>query len=595
MKFRLVFLVLAVALVWQPLHECVAQVEITADELRDHISFLASDSLKGRKPGTREGDIAAEYIRDLVVKNGLKPVGENGFQYFNVVTAVELGDRNSLSFGSFQGENKRDYIPLSFSANGKLTANVVFVGYGLDFDADSISWHDYQNMDVAGKWVVMLFGYPEMKIQPAEFEKQSPIHKKIIVAKDKGCAGVLFVSGEKYDPKDELTTLYYEQGKSSVGMPVLHVKRNIADSLFAGTGKNIANLEATILAEKKPVSFATTKELTAEVDVVKKEVRTQNVVAVLDGADKVLKNEYIVLGAHYDHLGMGGMGSGSRRPDTLAIHNGADDNASGVAGILEIIEKLAANRKSLKRSILFIGFGAEEMGTVGSKYFINHPLVDLKQIKYMFNLDMVGRLDKESQSLSVSGTGTAVGLDSVVKTHTRNSGLSARLSSDGYGPSDHAPFYISNISVLSFMTSIHADYHTPVDDVEKINFEGEKKIADLVYSLITDLANRSEVLAFQEAGPKTQPGMTRRFKVTLGIMPDVVSTDIKGLRADAVLSGRPAANAGMQKGDIIVAMEGKPIHDIYEYMHRLADFKVGQRISIEVMRNGKKEILIVEL
>jgi len=595
MKFKRFLFVIVVALVWQPLHECIAQVDITADEIREHISFLASDSLKGRKPGTREGDIAAEYIRVRVVKNGLTPLGENGLQYFNVITSVELGERNSLSFGTFQGENKRDYIPLSFSANGKVTADVAFAGYGLDFTADSISWRDYEGMDVAGKWVMILFGYPEVKIQQGEFEKLSPIHRKILAAKDKGCAGVLFVSGEKYDPKDELTVLYYEQGKSSVGIPVIHLKRNVADSLLAGSGRTISSLEATVLAEKKPVSFATTRLLTAEIDVVKKEVRTQNVVAVLEGADKNLKNEYLVLGAHYDHLGFGGMGSGSRWPDTLAIHNGADDNASGVAGILEIIEKLAANRKSLKRSILFISFGAEEMGTVGSKYFLNHPLVDLAKIRYMFNLDMVGRLDKESQSLSVSGTGTAVGLDSVVKTHTRVSGLSARLSPDGYGPSDHAPFYISNISVLSFMTSIHTDYHTPVDDVDKINFEGEKKIADLVYSLITDLSSRSEVLAFQEAGPKTQVGMTRRFKVTLGIMPDVVSSDVKGLRADAVLPGRPAANAGMQKGDIIVAMEGKPINDIYEYMHRLADFKVGQRISIEVLRNGKKEILIVEL
>ncbi len=596
MKLKVFILFLISVFIWQSADNFTyAQVDITAEELRGHIRFLASDSLKGRKPGTKEGRIAAEYIRDDVLENGLTSMGEDGFQYFEVVTSVALGEKNLLNFSGFEGTCEKDFIPLSFSSNEELTAEAAFVGYGLDFSADSIEWRDYDNVDVSGKWVIVLRGYPEIKIQPEEFEKQGLLHKKILVAKDKGCAGILFVSGEKFDQKDELMDLYYEQGKSSVGIPVIHLKREVADKFIESTGHTIAKLESTYLENKKPASFLVDNELTAAVEIVKNEVTTQNVVAMLQGSDELLRDEYIVLGAHYDHLGMGGMGSGSRRPDTVAVHNGADDNASGVAGILEIVEKLAAQENKPRRSVIFIAFGAEEMGTIGSKYFNNYPLVDLKNIKYMFNLDMIGRMDMESKSVSISGTGTAEGLDVIITSHAEKAGLNAKQSPDGYGPSDHAPFYINNISVLSFMTRIHTDYHTPADDIDKINFQGQKMVSDLVYSLIANLANRQDVLAFKEAGPKKQAGMKRRFKVTLGIMPDVVSTDVKGLRADAVLPGRPAADAGMQKGDIIVAMEGKPINDIYEYMHRLSDFEVGQRISVEVLRDGKKEILIVEL
>ncbi len=259
------------------------------------------------------------------------------------------------------------------------------------------------------------------------------------------------------------------------------------------------------------------------------------------------------------------------------------------------MEKLASQKKELNRSVLVILFGAEEMGTLGSKYFTNNPLVDLTKIKLMFNLDMVGRLDKESQSLTVGGTGTAIGLGTMVENQAKAHQLKVKLSPEGYGPSDHASFYAKDIPVLMFFTGVHDDYHTPNDDVEFINFEGEKAVADYIFDLIFEMANLTESLTFQEAGPKTQPTECGRFKVTLGVMPDHAATGIKGMRVELVIKDRPADRAGMKKGDIIVAMEGKPVNDIYEYMSRLSDFKTGQRISVEVLRDGKKEILIVEL
>ena len=569
------------------------QDEITIHELRSHITFLASDSLKGRKPGTIEGKITAEYIRDHLKNSGLKLLGENGFQYFKVTSGIEIGDNNSITYGDSVGKIEEDFTPLAFSTNGTVSANVVFVGYGFDFDLDSLAWHDYEGLDVKGKWCMILRGDPDSSNPDSPYVLYSSLRKKVLTAKDNGAAGVIFVSGEKFDKKDELIDPYADKSQSDAGINVLHVKRDVANVLLKEKNLTVTSLETQLDSMKTPNSFALTTELTGTTEVIKTKIQTQNVVALLKSKHQTSTDEYLVIGAHYDHLGFGGTGSGSRRPDTVAIHNGADDNASGVAAILEIVEKLASQISSLKQNILFIAFGAEEMGTVGSRYFANNPLVELEKIKYMINVDMIGRLEKEN--ITVGGTGTAKGLEEIINNVAKDFDLNIKMSPEGYGPSDHANFYAKDIPVMFFFTGAHEDYHTPADDIEFINFGGTKLIADFVFDLIWELTNLHEALAYQEAGPKIKPMGRRRFKVTLGLMPDVAAADIKGLGVTLVMKGRPAERAGMQKGDIIVAMEGKPVNDIYEYMNRLSDFKVGQRISVEVLRNGEKVILIVEL
>jgi Zn-dependent M28 family amino/carboxypeptidase len=359
--------------------------------------------------------------------------------------------------------------------------------------------------------------------------------------------------------------------------------------------QTIAGIESRLNQTRQPSSFEIDMTVTGTADIIKNKAITQNVVALIRGNDPVLQSEVIVLGAHYDHLGMGGPDSGSRRPDTTAVHNGADDNASGVAALLEVMEMLAANKNTLKRSVLGIAFGAEEMGTLGSRYFTDHPLVDLDKITAMINLDMIGRLDSLTKSISIGGSGTAREFSDIIARYADMADLRTQLTPEGYGPSDHASFYAQDIAVLSLMTGIHQDFHTPEDDIDKINFRGLKTVADFVYATIVDLANRQDVLVFQEAGPKSRPNMRRRFRVSLGIMPDIAATDIKGVRAIGVIPRKPAALAGMKKGDVIVAIEGKPVNGIYEYMHRLSDFKAGQRISVEVTRNGEKIVLSVQL
>jgi Zn-dependent M28 family amino/carboxypeptidase len=307
----------------------------------------------------------------------------------------------------------------------------------------------------------------------------------------------------------------------------------------------------------------------------------------------MLKNEYIVLGAHFDHLGMGGPGSSSRAVDTVAVHHGADDNASGVAMMLELAERFAMTKGSHKRSIVCVAFTGEEEGLLGSKHFVDDPGIDLKKVNAMINLDMLGRLN-ENNILQVSGVGTAKGLKDLVLSLSDTTTVKLALSDEGYGPSDHSSFYGKDIPVLFYFTGAHLDYHTPADTWDKINYDGMVKISDLIYNVAGKIANEDSTLEFREAGPKAAP--TRRMKgVTLGIMPDFAGAVKNGLRADFITPGRPAALGGMKKGDIITSIDGKPVNNIQDYMFRMQQVKPGQTISVEVLRNNQKVGLLIKL
>jgi len=314
---------------------------------------------------------------------------------------------------------------------------------------------------------------------------------------------------------------------------------------------------------------------------------------LLEGSDPVLKNEFVVIGAHFDHLGMGGEGSGSRAVDEIAVHNGADDNASGTAGVIELAQKLSANRSKLKRSFIFVAFTGEEMGLLGSKEFVNKPPVDLKKVNAMINMDMIGRLNPETNTISIGGTGTSAESDSILKMIEAGRPFKISRSTDGYGPSDHASFYSENIPVFYFSTGAHDEYHTPADDADKINYSGEVALLEMVYDL-AGIISAGEKLNFRESGAKQAARYGRNMKVTLGIVPDMVSNDNNGLRVDGVRKGGPAEVSGIVKGDRIVSIEGQPVTNIYDYMARLGKLKAGQVASVEIVREGKKQVLIVQ-
>ena len=573
---------------------CSAQKTIS-ERTYQHIHFLADDSLKGRKPGTPECLTAARYIRDNFKSYGLQLLADNGFQYFNVVTEVNIGDNNSLSINGNDLKINEDFTPLSFSGNGKLEAEAFFVGYGFDLKKDSLIWNDYKDLDVKGKWVVILRGDPDPDNRNSLFIPFSDERDKVLTAADKGASGVIFVSGVKVNDKDELESIYYDKSESGAGIPVIQITRAKANLLLEDQNQTIENLENKIITSHQPYSFIIPKIIKGETEVIPNRVRTQNVIAMIPGTDKTLQNEVIVVGAHYDHLGMGGPGSGSRVPDTIAVHNGADDNASGVAGILELARLLSQKKGGIKRSIVFISFSAEELGLIGSKYFVDHPLPQGKKIVAMINLDMIGRFNYQTQELTIGGTGTSKEALDILKDLGTVHHLNLLYSPDGYGPSDHASFYTKDIPVFFITTGANEDYHTPADDADKINYPGTERIVKFLYDLVLNVADRPQDLTFQEAGPKGRSKYGYRFKVTLGIMPGFGESETPGLRVDGVHEGGPAFNGGMEKGDIIVAINGKPISNIYDYMFWLKKLEPGQTITVDVIRDNKKKVLLIQL
>lgn len=578
------------------LSSCGPDPDITREELKDHITFLSSDSLKGRYPGTPEMEIAALYIQKAFKDAGLELIGEEGLQEFEVTTDISRGENNTLSFNDVDYEAGKDFVPYAFTSNSALDAEIVFAGYGFNFNKNGLEWNDFNGIDVEGKWVLMLTGDPEIDSANSVFAAYSGDREKTLTATDAGAAGVLLVSGPVMDQRDKLISLHFDKSMGNSGVPVLNIKRSIANALLAKSGMTVEKLEEMLNSNRQSISFPLNESLKASSEVNQVKVNTHNVLAFLEGSDPILKEEIIVIGAHYDHLGFGGPQSGSRMPDTVAVHNGADDNASGVAAIIEILEKLSAHKKELKRSVLVIAFSAEEMGLLGSKYFVNHPSFELSQLKAMINLDMVGRM-KEDNGILMAGVGTSVEAEELLEElESVDTTLNFGYSPDGYGPSDHAAFYAENVPVFFLSTGAHDEYHTPFDDVEKINIEGEKRLADYSYALMYNLATREKSLTYQENDMTDQRKRGRRgFSVTLGIMPDYAGAENTGLRIDGLRKGGPADKAGMKKMDVIIAIDGKVIKNIYDYMHRLNTLEKGKTASVDVLRDGEKVVLLVQL
>lgn len=331
----------------------------------------------------------------------------------------------------------------------------------------------------------------------------------------------------------------------------------------------------------------------------KNNVNTFNVYGSIEGKS----GKYIVVGAHYDHLGMGGPGTGSRRMDTLAIHNGADDNASGVAGML-YMAKHFAKAKELGHGIIFAAFGAEESGIVGSKHFVENlgelqleggKSISAKDVVAMFNFDMIGNL--RGRAITLGGTGTAKEMDGIIAAAMKESGnaLKVTRSEQGHGPSDHSAFYAKEIPVFYLTTGATDDYHTPFDDVHTLNYPGIDSVASFAVELLEQVQNYPQGLSFTDTGSPQATPMRASFKVTLGLMPDVTGQVENGLRADIIVKGKPAYKAGLKNGDVIVKINDIDITDIEVYMKALATLVKGQIAVVKVLRNGQEMVFEVQL
>lgn len=566
--------------------------EITTVEIQEHIAYLASEELAGRYPGTPGDELLSAYITSAYRQAGLLLYEKTGIQSFHIVTDIEAGPGNKFSYRESVLEPGVDFYPVSFSDNGSVTAELVFAGYGFQVDRKDLNWDDYQAVDPTGKWVMILRGVPGKQEPSSPYVNYSEDRGKAMLASDMGAAGVIFVSGEQFDPKDALEELKGKQHALSI--PVIHITRRAAEQILSTSGSDsLAHLDAMISTEGKSASFSTGIDLDISVDLQPRKVETSNTIALLKGADPSLSNEYVVVGAHHDHLGMGGPGTSSRDRDTVAVHYGADDNASGVAGVLEISEYMVS--RSPSRSMMFATFGAEEMGLVGSKYLAENPPIDMSLVQAMINLDMVGRLNKERQ-LQIGGIGTSPGFERLLDSLNRDYGFNLKFSNEGYGPSDHSTFYAKDIPVLFVSTGAHTDLHTPADHADAINLEGAAEILSFVADLAESLANEKERIAFTEAGPKVKGSSRgRRGGITMGLMPDVTYDGNEGMPVMFVTEGKPAAVGGIQKEDVIIAIEGKSVGNVYDYMSRLNQLKEGMDIVVTVNRGGDQLDLVVRL
>lgn len=573
--------------------------DITAQEIKASILYLASDAMKGRFTGSAEERNAGDYIKSEFQLYGLKPAFNGSwFQEFPFVEKVEMTKANSLSLEIKSKINTlkagKDFTTVSYSGKAKVAGELVFAGYGIS--APKLDYDDYAGIDVKGKIVVVMRHHPEHDSSKSEFEKYASFRNKATVAKEKGASAIILVNG--FAPKNEddpLINLRYDGAPAMQGIAVQQVKRSFVDDLFNAEGVNFAEAQKQIDVSKKPSSFLLTNSkasLSTEVKEIVKKGR--NVAGMIEGSDPVLKNEYIVIGGHYDHLGIDQLKESSMdKSNVKQIHNGADDNASGTTGVLELAEKFASMQGLLKRSIIFATFSGEELGILGSTYMTNNFPVDIKYVIAMINMDMIGRLNDEN-SLTIIGTGTASMWKELL--NKKNSyGFKLGMSDGGSGGSDHQAFSNKNVPVLFFFTGTHSDYHKPSDDTEKINFEGQAKVTNYVFDIALALDKVEQRPMFVKVEePAARPGGGGKTRVTVGTVPEF-GYNGNGYKLSGTTEGSPAAKAGMKAGDIIVKLGSKSVGNIYDFMYAVQDYKAGDKVDIVVLRDGKEMTFNVEL
>lgn len=594
--------------------------------LRSDVTFLAADAQEGRAPGTKGIEASAQYIADAFKGMGLKPApgAPDYFQPFTIGGNPVLGHDQELTFTGPEGKQLKgtlrgDFSPLDIGSGGTLDkVPIVFAGYGITAKDGSLKldYDDYAGIDVKGKAVLIIRHEPQQDNESSAFSgtrttAYSTFQHKATNAFQHGAAAVLLVNSlaALKGAKDQVLP-FMTRSESNSTIPFVMLSRDFAGKMLAEAGEpSLAELEAKIDEDLKPRSHELKKwTLSARIAIDRGSIKTKNVVAVLEGAGPHA-NETIVIGGHYDHLGHGGLTSGSMAFFSSDIHNGADDNASGTAMVMEMARRLTARRDPPPRRLVFIAFSGEERGLLGSQYYVQHPLFPLQSTVMMVNCDMVGRLNTENE-LTMIGTGTTPGIESLVTVLGTSAGLKIKTiagMTDGFGGSDHQSFYAKDVPVLFAFTGVHQDYHRPTDDSDRINYRGMGRIADYLELILLDVIRRPERPALikmaqqprrgRAGGAATKAGADPArtgSSVTMGSMPDYEYT-AGGMKLTGVRDDGPAAKAGLKGGDIIVSFGGKSIGTIQDYMESTRGYKPGDQVDVVVKRDGKDVKLKVTL
>jgi aminopeptidase YwaD len=572
--------------------DLTAQVPSATDEILRHAKYLASDELTGRGVDTPGISLARDYIASEFAKYGLRPGGDgaNYLQSFDVAVGVMMKEPSSLVLGQATLAVNEDWIPLGLSTSDKAEAEVVFAGYGIT--AKDYGYDDYADVDVKGKIALVLRYEPPPKDDKSPFRKlpdsstHAALRTKANNARDHGAAGMILVDlNHTGDEKTELISTRNSLWRGGNSLVAAQVKRRLIEKWLNSQGVSLTALKEKIDQGGKPASMPV-RGATLQLQVSLQEVhrRAENVVAVLPGTDPILKKENIVIGAHYDHLGLGHFGALARESEGR-IHPGADDNASGTAVLLDLARRLSALPAKPARTFLFVAFSAEELGLYGSRHFVTHASF-LSSTKAMINLDMVGRL--RENRVTVFGARSGESFSNLISETAGELGL-AIVQSDNVGRSDHMSFYNRKIPVLHFFTGNHADYHRPTDTWEKLNIEGMAKVSDLVLlsALRIDDSKAAPAFVSLPSRPSTNgPGERPGFSTYLGSIPDY-GANIDGVRLAGVTDGSPAARAGLKEGDIIIQLADKKIQNIEDLTAALRGQKPGDEVAIVVLRTGK--------
>ena len=554
--------------------------------IEQHIRTLSADAMEGRGLNTQGLPKAAAYIENELEAAKLEPAfGKSYRQKFPVKTGVALGTKNAI-----RGLANDDWTPLGFSSSGSFEGPIAFVGYGIE--APPLNYRDFEGIDLKGKVALMLRYEPQEKDDKSPFDGRRPsrwsaMRYKALQARERGAVAVVFVTGPlQEDIKDKLPLLTNDGPESPAGLPVIQVKTSVAQKWI-----DLAQFQSDVDKDLKPRSRVLDVTLSGTVDVKATYADAENVAGLLPGRGK-LRDQVVVIGAHYDHLGYGGRGS--MKPNENAIHNGADDNASGTAAVLVAAHRLGALLRDAKdrRTIVIALFSAEETGLGGSAYFVANAPMPVGKIVAMINLDMVGAMRDEK--LIALGSESAPEWKALLDRVGVELKLNVSASGDGYGPSDQTSFYARQIPVLHFFTGTHERYHTPDDDADAINFAGAEKAAEMTARVAAALA-RGEVTptyARASAAP-AMSGDSRGYGAYLGTIPDfsAMESSSGGVKLADVRAGGPADKAGIKGGDVIVEMAGTRIDNLQDMTYALQDNKPGDTIDVVVLRAGQRTTL----
>jgi hypothetical protein len=574
--------------------------ELSPNEYLGYVKYLASPEMRGRATGSPELEKAAAFIRDQFHSLNLQPLsGTSYYQDFEVTTSAKLGAHNQISFWS--GHDRRplrfeqDFVPLNLSSAGAATGELVFAGFGIT--APEYNYDDYAGLDVKDKIVLVL------RHEPQEFDEKSVFDGKVYTAhaqifskaanaKMHGAKAVLLVNDVAAHPGDidELEKFGATAGPANAGIEFVQVKADVADKWLALGGKNLASLESAIDKDLHPQSFTLPGTLRLDLNIdIKREVKTVHNVGAYWPGDTA---EYVIVGAHYDHLGLGEQYS--LAPSQIGtVHPGADDNASGTAGVLELAHWFAGQPHHA-RGVLFLTFAGEELGLLGSNFYANHPVLPLANAVAMINMDMIGRI--RDRKVYVGGVGTGSGFAALLKKVAPHYDFDADITErGGYGSSDHTSFTAKQVPVLFFFSGLHADYHKPGDTWDKIDAPDAVRLLDMIRDVMDHLTDGSPRPQFvRVAEPQTSgevasahsSGAVSGYGPDFGSIPDFTELP-NGVRFSDVRPGSPAAKAGFKGGDILVEFDGKPIQNLYDFTYALRAKKPGQEVLVKVLRAGQ--------